>query len=293
MKRLLRRLRKRFIREQWVLGYFPNQGDLLYTFQHFDRKTLSVIYPPNDRFYADPFVVYHGGDYYIFFEELKFRDNKGVIQCMHLSGGVAGIPHTVLNTNCHLSYPFIFEHEGRYYMVPETSDRGTIELYECISFPYRWKPSKVLFQGLKLVDATLFYQQPYWYIIACESFRYTTDPHLYLLSSKDLFGEWQAHRLPQHGRNGIRGAGKVIAEGGRLLRPVQAGGKRYGTLVQLNEITVLSPGHLEERPVAQLAPRQFGHFVGLHTINLAGDKVFIDLNRDLLAVGDLTAPLPW
>ena len=48
----------------------------------------------------------------------------------------------VLKADFHLSYPFVFQHEGRVFMMPEGN--SALTLYESVNFPLEWKPFKVL-----------------------------------------------------------------------------------------------------------------------------------------------------
>ena len=45
----------------------------------------------------------------------------------------------VLVEEFHLSYPVIFDFDGRKYMMPEANESNQLLLYECEQFPYKWK----------------------------------------------------------------------------------------------------------------------------------------------------------
>ena len=66
----------------------------------------------------------------------------------------------------HLSYPFVLEHEGEVWMVPETSAAGTIELYRAEAFPHRWTREAVLVEGVEASDATLVQHDGRWWMLA-------------------------------------------------------------------------------------------------------------------------------
>lgn len=47
--------------------------------------------------------------------------------------------------NCHLSFQYVFENNGKVYMLPEAGYSGTIRLYEaCNDNLSKWKLSKVI-----------------------------------------------------------------------------------------------------------------------------------------------------
>jgi len=45
----------------------------------------------------------------------------------------------VLDEPYHLSYPYVFEWQGDYYMVPESYQVNSILLYRAVNFPTDWE----------------------------------------------------------------------------------------------------------------------------------------------------------
>ncbi len=79
----------------------------------FRKDGLEVIEPPKDSFLADPFVIARDGKNYVFVEEYPYREGKGVISVLEIDpDGRIGTVQRVLERPYHLSYPFVFEHEG-------------------------------------------------------------------------------------------------------------------------------------------------------------------------------------
>ena len=77
------------------------------------------IQNPKGRFLADPFVFTKDDIDYIFVEDL-FSDNKGRISAIRLGDQGYEFLGVVLEESFHLSFPFIFDHDGDIYMIPET-----------------------------------------------------------------------------------------------------------------------------------------------------------------------------
>ena len=97
------------------------------------------------RYYADPFVIYHQDLYHVFVEEFPFDTQKGIICHFTIDKkGKHTHPKPVLSRPYHLSYPFVFEHEGEFWMIPETSGNRAIELYRAEQFPDKWVLEKTL-----------------------------------------------------------------------------------------------------------------------------------------------------
>ena len=75
---------------------------------------------PRGRFLADPFVYQKDDEDYIFTEDLFLSDNKGRISVIRIENESYEFLGVVLEEEFHLSYPFIFDHGGDIFMVPET-----------------------------------------------------------------------------------------------------------------------------------------------------------------------------
>src|SRR6185437_9688752 len=62
-----------------------------------------------------------------------------------------------------LSYPNVFQFDGKYYMIPETASTSRVELYRAVNFPWEWKFEKVLLSGSKFQDVTWFqFEGKHW-----------------------------------------------------------------------------------------------------------------------------------
>lgn len=104
---------------------------------------------------ADPFPFHHRGRDYIFLELYPYATNKGCIAVAEVGQhGVVGEPRIVLEEPHHLSYPFVFERDGRIWMLPEGGASGNVDLYEAVEFPWRWERVARLAEGLEIYDTT-------------------------------------------------------------------------------------------------------------------------------------------
>jgi hypothetical protein len=235
--------------------------------------------PPAGHFWADPFLVRHGGATWLFFEDFIYADKLGVISAAELDG--AGRPERVrevLRRPYHQSYPFVFEHEGRWYLIPETGRNHAVELYQADDFPRGWRLQKVLASGFKAIDPTLWIDgdRCWWFITVEEPVG--AGQMLLLFWSDGLLGEWHYHPanpISADVRN-VRGAGRIFADGGRLIRPSQDCALSYGHSFRLNQIETLDERGYRERPLAAIAPGWVAGMVGTHTYNRAGDWEAID-----------------
>lgn len=237
---------------------------------------------PDDRsrFYADPFPIEHDGRTFLFVEDFAHAAGYGVISVVEFdANGPIGPPRPVLDTGSHLSYPFVFEHEGQVWMVPESAAAGTIDLYRAAVFPDRWVKVATLVPGVVASDATLFEHDGRWWMFATvrdDGGAYSDALHIW--SAPGLSGPWQPHR-----RNPVlvdiataRPAGRVVRRGGKLIRPFQDCDTGYGAALGLAEITRLDDEEFSQRVETVLRPGPLWPGSRLHTLNRAGRLECID-----------------
>jgi hypothetical protein len=269
---------KAFVRDRWALGYrFKSSPD--------DRNETFYKYkylmPPPGRFWADPFPVKRDGAYTVFFEDATLDPEHGHISAVELGrAGARGEPFKVLERDYHLSYPFLFEWRGELFMLPETSENETIELYRCASFPGGWEQEKVLMEGVRLFDATLAEVEGRWWMFATFGPEGVTVPcdDLHLFYADSPLGPWRPHRLnpvKTDGR-GSRPAGALFRRGANLYRPAQDCSKHYGYAMTINRVLRLTPDEYREEAVSKILPRWRKGLISTHTLNTCDDLTVID-----------------
>lgn len=266
--------------EQWALAYRfktspRDSNNTLYRF-----KSLT---PPKDRFWADPCVIEAENRYYVFIEEYLYKRGKGHISVIELDRkGVVDGPTKILETDYHLSYPFVFEWNGSYYMVPETAANKTVELYRSTSFPFEWELEKVLMTDVRAKDATLAEVNGSWWMFVSIA-EHSIPDELYLFSAETPLGPWKPHvRNPvKSDVRGSRPAGGLFNWNDDLYRPAQDSSGRYGYAISINRITQLDHERFREEQVSNILPNWDKKLLGTHTISMAGDLTVVDclMNR--------------
>jgi hypothetical protein len=146
---------------------------------------FEVVQDDGARFYADPFLHRANGRTFLFVEEYPYASRKGLISAAEVVGDrVLSAPVPVLKRPYHLSYPFVFEHEGEFYMIPETGENRSIELYRAVEFPWKWELSAVLMEGAAFSDATvLFHDGLWWLFVTADWFGGSTQDELSIFYS--------------------------------------------------------------------------------------------------------------
>lgn len=265
----------------WRLGWRLIDGPGVMENGHLGGGEWNVLPHPVDHFYADPFVIKWRGKHYLFFEDLDQQTQKGVISVIPFGdNGPCGPAEVVLEEPWHLSYPFLLEHAGEIWMIPESSLNKEVALYRAVDFPHKWERHQTLLSGVEAADATLVEHGGIWWMFAVirEGFGGYSDA-LCLYKADHLFGPWVGHNrnpvLIDH--RTARPAGNIVAKVGKLWRPVQDCAGGYGSALGLAEITRLDDAAFEQvihkviHPDAALWP---GH--KLHTLNRAGRLEVID-----------------
>jgi hypothetical protein len=250
--------------ERWVIAARRRGAEAI-------DAPFTILHPPAGRFYADPFVVEDGGRAYVLFEEYRERDRKGVISCVEIDrSGRFGTPAVVLERDCHLSYPFLFQWNGAWHMVPESGDGRTVDLYRSDAFPHQWRHVATLLSGVDARDATLVEWNGRWwmFVTLCMPGGPRAD-ELSLFYADSPLGPWTPHP-----RNPIvsdvtraRSAGAIYVEDDALVRPAQDGSHGYGYAISLNRIDLLDEREYRESPVGVVRPTWHRRLLGTHTVN--------------------------
>ena len=253
--------------------------------RHFDLAAYAPLPVDPAVFYADPFVVEREGRTWLFAEAYPYAIGKGVIVCAELDGNGQAEPfRPVLERPWHLSYPYVFEHEGEIYLAPEGSTHGGVEIYRATAFPWEWTLAHHLLPEWSLVDATLFDHEGQLWLLAGAATRGGSDwDELFAWHAPGLEGPWTPHRLNpiKSDCRSARPGGRPLRIGGRLLRPAQRCEKAYGEALAWLEIRTLTPDAFEEVEVSLWRAEGEG-LSGPHGADLDGPVRAVDY-RTLLA----------
>jgi hypothetical protein len=259
----------------WAIGIYLGQSPLrLSPATHVQNPVLTYrdVSDAPAAFVADPFMLRAGGTWHMFFEVFNRASNKGEIALATSPDGFAWeYRRRVLAEPFHLSYPYVFDWQGKFYMIPETLFPKSIQLYEALSFPDEWVAVGALIEG-EFADPSVVYFERRWWLFACP------DPLrnniLRLFFADDLSGPWTEHpRSPiiQDNEHLARPAGRVLVLGHRLIRYTQDCSPMYGTQVRACEIIELTTTAYREAESAEspviMAQGSGWNEVGMHHLD--------------------------
>lgn len=249
--------------------------------------TMKKIVAPADRYWADPFGWKRDGAFFIFCEEVLYAERRGHISVVPMDGqgNVLGPAVKIIEEPYHLSYPFLFEHEGELYLLPESGFANVLNLYRCVEFPYRWEKVRPVFEGVQYYDTTLLHHHGRWWLFATvrNPRRLQLPDHDLLLFSADspLTKQWTPHPRGTivRGFHRARPAGRLFQHDGRLFRPSQNCHDRYGGSLNINEVTQLDAAGYREKLVREIKPDWEPGYIGVHHIDWHDGVLLMDAHR--------------
>jgi hypothetical protein len=241
-----------------------------------DLTGFHWVESPCGRFYADPFLFARHGRVYCFFEDYHYATDHGRICCgVVTEKGELMEVAPALDPAWHLSYPFIFEDGGEIFLIPESANHNSVDLYRAAEFPYRWEKVLTLLEAPGR-DTTIFRRDGRYWLFTSVSEPPDAAQQLLLLYSDRLTGPYQFHYQTPVSADSryARCAGRIFEQDGMLIRPSQDACGAYGRRVHFQRILTLSERCYQEETFTTMegAPG----FGGVHTYDRAGEVETID-----------------
>jgi hypothetical protein len=255
--------------KRWFMALRRKSGKSISSMLAFDPSGFADVPLPSGYSRADPFLFEWQGRDYILFEEIPPETRRGRLAIAEIrASGEIGPSQVILERSWHLSWPCIFSHGGDIFLLPESCENRTVQLFRASGgSPFSWRLERTLLEGARLVDTTPFYYQNVWYFFTTQI---DSGTRVLLFYAYTLDGEWKWH--PSNpvctDISRARSAGALFFSGGKLIRPAQDCSIRYGYGIVLNEIQALSPTEFQESPLVRLKPSQWRPgILAMHTVN--------------------------
>ena len=213
-------------------------------------KSEKGMFNPNASvILADPFLFVKDGTLYLFYEHLTRWFGKGRI-CMRSTKDLKTWTEEqdVLVEQFHLSFPYVFEDEGKVYMLPETGGDKSITLYEAADDTLTsWRKVKKLMEDEDpWYDSIIHKKNGKYYLFTGHDDNVHQVQHLFV--ADNLMGPYIEHPCSPicEGRDRGRNAGSLIEKDGALYRPVQVCVNGYGEQTSVIRINTLTPTEYKE-----------------------------------------------
>lgn len=274
-----------FTYDDWRCAIIHSPFEQIIRQGNFDGMRVTLL--PEEgcyRFLADPFGIWHNDRLYVFAEAYDYRTAKGVIDVFVYDAAFHLVERQrVLEESWHLSYPYVFFHDGAFYMLPEGYKSGRLNLYRALDFPFQWERVKRFDFPIGAIDATPFHHAGRWWL-------FWTPPHpkpmrtsaLHLSVSEDLEGAWTDMGCILVDKSGARPGGTPAVIDDTVLLPVQDCKKTYGGGIRFLRFTSLGHGkpRLTPSPAMEAPPSLRNYYSdGMHTLAAAGDVTLVDVKK--------------
>tara|TARA_R110001583_G_scaffold12263_4_gene54541 strand:- start:63 stop:839 length:777 start_codon:yes stop_codon:yes gene_type:complete len=256
------------MKNQWFISIKKNEGEL-------DLSNLKHNYPPKGYYWADPFLYSKDGKDYIFYELYDYK--KGVIAYSEINDDMSFTdPTVILELDTHISYPFLIEDSNKLYMIPESGKDVNIKIYECTSFPNKWKFVKNIVPKAWTGDNNIIKLNNKYYLFT------TSQPqlrhNLAILSSNSLLGEYklEVNKEEMNSRSG--GAFKIIED--KLIRFCQDSSNGYGSGIIIKSIE-LNDKEYNSFIMDEIQPNWHPDIFGTHHLDFNDKYIVIDGKRKI------------
>jgi hypothetical protein len=277
MELIIRRL---FVRDAWRLWIARSPGEP-------DPARLAsghAVGRPG-QLVADPHLVTRDGKTFLFCEEADREWGShaalGRLSVAQLAADGPMLPfRTVLSDREHLSFPFVFQADHEWFLIPESEAHREVRLYRSVTWPDVWELDRVLLGGVAYVDVVVHHHDNRWWMFAARPcYRGGPADTLDIYSADNVRGPWVPHL-----RNPVirdvrcaRAAGAIQRIGRRLIRPAQNGARHYGGSIELREIVTLTTTEYEERAHAAVVPGWSHRIRGAHSWSYADGWLATDI----------------
>jgi hypothetical protein len=240
---------------RWSIGIYEGESALHVTPPSGIKNPVLTAADVTDipaGYVADPFMIKAGSSWYMFFEAWNLRTKQGDIGCATSNNGLDwNYQKIVIDEPTHLAYPYVFEYEGDYYLIPDSGSAYSVNLYKAVDFPYKWSRTETLLYG-DFADTSIFLKDGLWWF-------YTSDRHdvLRLYYSNQLIGG----KLVEHPQSPLiigdanisNPGGRVLDIEGRTIRIAQDCDPDYGNAIRAFEVTTLTTTDYKEHEITDVS----------------------------------------
>ena len=275
IKRIIKML---FYHESWDIMILKDHGSHLFPDNTLEilSKTAAQQLKKKYTFQADPFIIEKADKLYVFYEAFSFRNSKGTLRCRILDRELTEIDDIKLegfdDLKCHLSFPFLIHINDQLFMIPESSERKEVILFQSVEFPVRWKKIKVLISDTEVTDNVFLTINETCYLLST-----TMDNEIIIHSAENIYGQWQrispALKVsnPHH-----RGAGApYLVDNKMYFLTQECTPETYGKSIYIKELVTLNDTVFDESLIEKINS-SINHSDGVHTLNFSNNYIVYD-----------------
>lgn len=242
----------------------------------FDYSDLFFPISKNKKYwFADPMLFEFQGKTFLFCEAFDRKTQKGELGYFTIDEDSISDYKSVVVENYHLSYPCVFSHKSDVYMIPESGENKSVDLYKAVNFPDVWEKKCTLINGINLADPTVFFHNDSPYMIGYQN---SNELIVYKISN-DLLSADMISTIKYETNTG-RPAGYVINCDDNLVRPSQDCRYEYGKNIIFRSIAISNEKYIEsdafELDLSRVKIKDEKHVDRVHTYNQSDKYEVID-----------------
>lgn len=251
---------------------FLQTTDWFVAWRRVGDENYNLVENPHGFWLADSIVYEDDDGAWLFVEAFDVKEGYGKLAVLPFDDGAFGDFELILDSGSHLSYPFVFNHGGKRYMIPESSAAAEMALYVADDFPFGWRKLATLLEG-PYVDTSVYGDAAgrvwgYSYQVEAREFiRFTLDMDSFALTVEKR--TYDSDGL-------LRPGGRVFRENAELFFPTQNNRYFYGQSLLLRDLS-------SERVVREILPADVKTADGrafrrLHTYSCTASFEAVDLS---------------
>ena len=261
----------------WYENRFLNKAflqttDWFIAWRRIGDESYNLVDNPCGFWLADPLVYEDEDSAWLFVEAFDVKEGYGKLAVLPFDDGAFGDFELILDSGSHLSYPFVFNHGGKRYMIPESSAAAEMALYVADDFPFGWRKLATLLEG-PYVDTSVYGDAAgrvwgcSYHVEAREFIRFTLDMDSFALTVEKR--TYDSDGL-------LRPGGRVFRENAERFFPTQNNRYFYGQSLLLRDLS-------SERVVREILPADVKTADGrafrrLHTYSRTASFEAVDLS---------------
>jgi hypothetical protein len=267
--KLVFHLKELFITEKWQIGLMNKPyRDVLMKNETLQAECI-LKGRSKSHYLADPHLFTHKHSTYVLYEDYDYKDRHGRIYIQEFDTGLLpkAAPRRAIERPYHLAFPFVMEHEGNTYCLPENSLGNSLDIYQFNPDSKQFTFKQTLIPDVAAIDPVLFKHQSKWWLFCSD--KKSTNTLLNIWFADDLFGPWQPHLLNpvKTDIRSARPAGPICKVDGRLIRPAQDCARYSGHRIAVMEIETLTPIEFSEKLIHYLEFTTPSTVKGIHTLS--------------------------
>ncbi len=276
---MLERLKYFFfhVHNDWQIGIVRSDlKKFLFSNLHQKIKWINCKF---DVYQADPFGIEKDGKLYLFYEEYLKDKEYALLKCSVYDTELNRTDdRVILDDGTHKSFPFVFQFEGKIYLMPESGAIKKLEIYECIDFPFIWGNERTIL-NFACSDAIIKKFENSWLLFYTKSNQIDENEILYLKSSSNLFNNWEneTERIITKNFLNSRNAGAIQQIDDKYFRFAQNCSTNYGANIVIQQIFNSEyETYVEELSFEKTLNKKSN---GFHTLNATQNFVLLDRRK--------------